>query len=43
MSFFFIGLQVDDHDLDSTLENMAGSLPAEELNDLTLTPPVDGE
>ncbi|XP_059005624.1 uncharacterized protein LOC131816702 [Mustela lutreola] len=35
------GLQVDDHDLDSILENMAVSLPAEELNDLTLTPPVD--
>lgn len=43
MSFFFIGLQVDDHDLDSILENMAVSLPAEELNDLTLTLPVDGE
>uniref|UniRef100_M3XVG8 Uncharacterized protein n=1 Tax=Mustela putorius furo TaxID=9669 RepID=M3XVG8_MUSPF len=35
------GLQVDDHDLDSILENMAVSLPAEELNDLTLTLPVD--
>nr|XP_054367136.1 EF-hand calcium-binding domain-containing protein 13 [Mirounga angustirostris] len=38
-----IGLQVDDHDLDSILENMAIRLTAEELNDLTPTLPVDGE
>ncbi|XP_073739196.1 EF-hand calcium-binding domain-containing protein 3 isoform X5 [Callorhinus ursinus] len=36
-----IGLQVDDHDLDSILENMAIKLTAEELNDLTPTLPVD--
>ncbi|KAF3815450.1 hypothetical protein GH733_016545, partial [Mirounga leonina] len=36
-----IGLQVDDHDLDSILENMAIRLTAEELNDLTPTLPVD--
>ncbi|XP_045842233.1 uncharacterized protein LOC123930068 [Meles meles] len=35
------GLQVDDHDLDSILENMAVRLPAEELSDVALTPPVD--
>ena len=43
MSSFFIGLQVDDHDLHSILENMAIKPTVEELNDLTPNLPVDGK
>ncbi|XP_044245086.2 EF-hand calcium-binding domain-containing protein 13 [Ursus arctos] len=34
-------IKVNDHELDSILENMAIKLATEELNDLTPTPPVD--
>lgn len=48
VSFSFVGLQDDDHDLDSILENMAIKLTAEELNDVPVASdasdvPVDGE
>lgn len=43
MSFFFVGLQVDVHNLDTILGNMAIKLTAEDVNDLTLNLPVDGK
>lgn len=43
ISFSFVGLQVDVHDIDTILGNMALKLTAEELNDLTPNIPADGE
>lgn len=43
MSSSFIELQVNVHDIDSILGNMAFKLTAEELNDLTPNLPVNGE